>query len=77
MLHRLPLVFDLYFAEEEEEIEMLLEYYLQRLFLSFISTANTTHNLCWLRCSHSSLFCFCIIISLQHISNTTTSKFHL
>ncbi|KAI8524220.1 hypothetical protein RHMOL_Rhmol13G0133500 [Rhododendron molle] len=30
MLHRLPLEFDLLFAEEEEEIEMLLENYLQR-----------------------------------------------
>lgn len=43
MLHRLPLEFDFLFAEEEEEIEMLLENYLQRLFLSFISTANITH----------------------------------
>lgn len=43
MLNRLPLELDLLFAEEEEEIEMLLENYLQRLFLSFISTANNTY----------------------------------
>lgn len=43
MLYRLPLELDLLFAEEEEEIEMLLENYLQRLFLSFISTANNTY----------------------------------
>lgn len=45
MLHSLPLEFDLLFAEEEEEIEMLLENYLQRLFLFLISTANSTYHM--------------------------------
>lgn len=45
MLHILPLEFDLLFAEEEEEIEMLLENYLQRLFLILISTANSTYHM--------------------------------